>query len=176
VPPLAGWEFVMRHALTLLAPLALVLVAVTPVNAAPPTFEPQEPLTADFAAGEVCDFNVRVETLAISSKSITFDRHDEAFRQILSGRIVLRIANAETGASVDRNSSGPGKVSINDAGHIVLRFGGSSVLPFFDGDVTGRGLFDVKGGGAEFEIGDDGFFFIRAVFPAHVEDLCATLT
>jgi excinuclease ABC subunit B len=28
----------------------------------------------------------------------------------------------------------------------------------------------------EFEIGDDGFFFVHVVFPAHVEDLCATLS
>ena len=32
------------------------------------------------------------------------------------------------------------------------------------------------GGNAETEIGDDGFFFVRVDFPAHVEDLCATLS
>jgi hypothetical protein len=76
---------------------------------------------------------------------------------------------------VFRNSSGPGKISVNEAGHVVISFGGGSVLPFFDGDVTGRGLLFIKGGGAWGELDDDGVFFVRFLFPPHVEDLCATL-
>ena len=165
----------MRRVLTMLVPFVLVLGIAAPVSAAPPTKEPQEPFSSDFLPGETCDFAVRIETTAISAKTTTFNRKDGQFRQNLTGKITERITNLETGASVDRNSSGPGKVSINAAGHIVLRFGGASVLTFFDGDVTGRGVLYVKGGGAEFEIGDDGFFFVRVQLPADVEDLCATL-
>lgn len=165
----------MRRFLTLLAPIVLVLVLASPVSAAPPTKEPQQAFSVDFAPGEVCAFAVRQETTEISAKTITFDRHDGAFRQALSGRIVERITNLETGASVIRKSSGPAKVSINAAGHLEIKFGGSSVVPFFEGDVTGATLLYITGGGATAEVGDDGFFFIRVDLPAHVEDLCATL-
>ncbi len=157
-----------------LASLALLAVLAAPVAAAPPTKEPSPIDPVEFLPGEVCDFAVRLEN-AGNPKAITFDRRDGQFKQNLSGRIVTTVINLDTGASVTRNSSGPGKISVNAAGHIVIRFGGASVLTFFDGDVTGRGLLYLKGGGAEFEIGDDGFFYIRAEFPKHVEDLCATL-
>lgn len=166
----------MVRRLALLAPLVMLVATVGPVSAAPPTHEPNEPFLAEYAAGEVCDFPLRLESTEINAKVITFDRRDGAFRQNLNGRIVQRATNLDTGVSVIRKSSGPGKVSINDAGHMVLRFGGSSLLTFFDGDVTGSGLLYLTGGGAEFEIGDDGFFYVRAVFPAHVEDVCAILS
>ena len=157
-----------------LCSLALIAALAAPVAAAPPTKEPIPTDTQEFAAGEVCDFAVRLEN-AGNPKAITFDRKDGEFKQNLSGRIVATVTNIDSGANVTRNSSGPGKVSVNAAGHTVLRFGGASVFVLFDGDVTGRGLIWMKGGGAEFEIGDDGFFYVRADFPKHVEDLCTTL-
>ena len=159
----------MRRALTLVFASLLVLLVAAPVSAAKPTKEPQGPVLNEFAAGEVCDFPVRVESLETKAKAITFDRRDGALKVNLSGSL-------DTGASVVRQSSGPAKVFLNDAGHIVLRYGGASVLPFFDGDVIGRGLLYFRGGGGETEIGDDGFFFVRVAFPPHVEDLCATLS
>jgi len=168
-------ECPVRRALTFIAALVLMSAAASPAAAAPPTREDQEPFSFDYAAGEVCDFDLRVESVIINARTITFARHDGAFRQLASGHIVERVTNLDTTASLTLNSSGPAKVTINAAGHVVLSFGGASVLPFFDGDVTGRGLL-LKGGGAEFEIGDDGFFFVRADMPAHVVDLCAALS
>jgi hypothetical protein len=166
----------MRRDLALFAAALLVLLLAAPASAAPPTKEPQSPVVNEFAPGDVCDFAVRQESLVSKAKTITFDRRDGAFGQNLSGAIIERVTNLDTGASIVLQSSGPAKVFVNDAGHIVLRYGGASVLPFFDGDVIGRGLLYFKGGGAETEIGDDGFFFVRVDFPAHVEDLCATLS
>jgi len=166
----------MRRALTLIPAVLLVLMAAGPVSATPPTKEPEPPVSDEFAAGDVCDFAIRVESLESKAKTILFDRRDGALKVNLSGSLVEQITNLDTGASVIRQSSGPAKVSLNDAGHVVFKYGGASVLPFFDGDVTGRGLLYFKGGGAETEIGDDGFFFVRVEFPAHVEDLCATLS
>ena len=122
----------MRRALTMLAPFVLVLSVASPVSAAPPTKEPQEAFSSDFAPGETCDFAVRVATTAIKAKTTTFNRKDGQFKQNLTGKITEPITNLETGASVVRNSSGPGKVSIYAARHLVLRFGGASVLTFFD--------------------------------------------
>ena len=166
----------MRRALTLIPAALLVLAVASPASAAPPVKEPQGPILNEFAAGDVCDFPVRVESLQSKAKSITFDRRDGALKVNLSGALIERVTNLDTGASVIRQSSGPAKVSVNDAGHVVLTYGGASVLTFFDGDVIGRRLLYFKGGGAETEIGDDGFFFVRVAFPPHVEDLCATLS
>ena len=113
----------MRRALALVTSFLLLLLAAAPASAAPPTREPFAPLVAEYPAGEVCDFDLLVESTELKAKAITFDRRDGAFRQNLTGRIVQRATNLETGASVTRNSSGPGKVSINDAGHVVIGFG-----------------------------------------------------
>lgn len=116
-----------------------------------------------------------MESLAIKAKDITFDRRNCVVRQIATGQIVERITNVDTGASVERSSSGPGRITVADDGHVTIQFGGASVLAFFDGDVTGRGLLYVKGGSAVFVTDTDGFFYVEAQLPAHVEDLCATL-
>lgn len=166
----------MRPALALISALFLALLAAAPVSAAPPSKEPQGSDPVEFAPGEVCDFGLRQEIVATKAKTITFDRRDGAFEQNLSGLIVEKVTNLDTGASLVLQSSGPAKVFLNDVGHLVIRYGGASVLPFFDGDVTGRGLFSFVGGGAETELGDDFFFFIRVDFPPHVVDLCAALS
>ena len=165
----------MRPALTLLAPLVLVLATAAPANAAPPTREPFQPLFIEFAAGEVCDYPVRIESTELKAKSITFDRRDGVFGQNLTGRIVLTVTNLANGASASFNASGPGKASVNEAGHFVVRSGGSTLAWFFDGDVTGRGLLYFTGGGAEVEFDDAGTFFVRVDLPAHVVDVCAAL-
>lgn len=165
-----------RRIASLVAPFALVLATASPASAAPPSHEPSEPIVQEFAAGEVCDFPVRVESTEIKAKVTTFDRRDGAFVQNMTGTVVQKATNLESGAWVIRKSSGPGRLTINDAGHVVIRFGGSSLLTFFEGDVTGPALLYLTGGGAEFEIGDDGFFYVRVDLPAHVEDVCATLS
>ncbi len=156
---------------------ALILIAAVaaPVSANPPTKEPTPNGASDFDAGVVCDFPVRLDYPVFKAKLITFDRKDGQFRQNLSGHAVATVTNLATGASATRNSSGPGKVAINAAGHAVISINGGSVLAFFDGDAIGRGLLYLKGGGGELEIGDDGFYFVRVDLPQHVEDLCATL-
>src|SRR5262249_60567131 len=125
----------MRPALALISALLLAALAAAPVSAKPPTKEPQGPVFAEFAAGEVCDFNLREESLDSRAKTITFDRRDGAFKQNLSGRLVERLTNLDTGASIVRNSSGPAKVFVNDVGHFVIKYGGSSVPPILDGRV-----------------------------------------
>ena len=126
--------------LRLLLPVVLLLGLAVPVSAAPPQREPFEATNSEFGSEEVCDFPVRVETIVMDAKTITFDRRDGLFRQVVNGRIVTRVTNLETGASMTLNSSGPGVVTQNAAGHTVYAYGGSSVLTFFEGDVTGRGL------------------------------------
>jgi hypothetical protein len=161
--------------ITLASLSALLLAAALagPAAAAKPIKEPTPLDPSEIPAGVTCDFAVRIESVG-KPKSITFDRRDGALRVNSSGRIVSTITNVDTGASVTRDSSGPGRVSRNAAGHIVLRYGGATVFPLFDGDVTGRGLILFKGG-TEFELGDDEFTVIRADLPVNVEDLCQTL-
>src|SRR4051794_9141549 len=102
----------MRRALTLIPAALLVLMVAAPVSAKPPTNEPQGPVFDEFAAGDVCDFALRVESLESRAKSITFDRHDGALKVNLSGSLVEQVTDLDTGASVIRQSSGPAKVSL----------------------------------------------------------------
>jgi len=164
----------VRRAIVVASLLALLAISAGPAAAGKPIKEnlPQSPQV--YEAGVACDFAVELDPIAANVKAITFDRPVGKAFQLLSGRLVYRITNLETGASVVRQSSGPGKVSINAAGHTVLSLGGSSVFAFFDGDVTGRGLLRMTGK-AKIEIGDDRFSFVRVDLPNKVEDLCQTL-
>ena len=150
-----------------LASLGLLAVLAAPVAAAPPTKEPSPIDPVEFLQARSVTSPSGSRTPATRRRSRSPDGTASSSRTSAAGS--SRPSPTWTRASVTRNSSGPGKLSVNAAGHLVIRFGGASVLPFFDGDVTGRGLLYLKGGGAEFEIGDDGFFYIRAEFPKHVE-------
>jgi hypothetical protein len=164
----------MRRLVVALTVLGACLLIASPVAARPPTKEQNDHPDQSFAAMEVCDFPVLLVYDAYD-KSITFDRRDGRVRQNLSGRLLVTITNLSTGASTERKISGPGQVTITDAGHVVFSSGGSSLLWTFDGDVTGRGLSYVIGP-LEAETDENGFFLVRVDLPPHVEDLCQTLS
>ena len=164
----------MRRLAVALALLGASALVASPVAARPPTKEPLDLPAASFAAMEVCDFPVLLEYDS-KSKTITFDRRDGRFRQNISGRLRVTISNLSSGASTERKISGPGRVTITDAGHVVLSSGGSSLVWTFDADVTGRGLFYTTGP-LELETDENGFFLVRVDLPPHVEDVCQTLS
>ena len=165
----------MRRLAVALALLGASLLVAPPVAAGPPTKEPNDHPDQSFAAMEVCDFPVLLEYHDAKDKSITFDRRDGRFQQNISGRLLVTITNLSTGASTERKISGPGHVTITDAGHVVFNGGGSSLVWTFDADVTGRGLWYVTGP-LEAETDENGLFLIRVDLPPHVEDLCQTLS
>ena len=165
----------MRRFAVVLALLGASLLVAPPVAAGPPTKEPNDHPDQSFAAMEVCDFPVLLEYHDSKDKTITFDRRDGRFQQNISGRLRVTVTNLSTGASTERKISGPGHVTITDAGHVVFNGGGSSLVWTFDADVTGRGLWYVTGPLA-FETDENGFFLIRVDLPPHVEDLCQTLS
>ena len=113
---------------------------------------------------EVCPFPIFIETLAAKEFSKTHENGVE----IITGRLVVRITNTETGESQVYNISGP--VHITRDGPIETDiFGGRSLLldPSFGVLVTsGRvvGTFNTDTG--EFRI---------VSRRGHVEDVCATL-
>ena len=108
----------------------LLLVLAVPVSAAKPDKQ-YLPGGAVFDAGVVCPFAISLENDRSKLKSIVFNRRDGRYRENQSGQLFIRVTNLETGQSVVRQSSGPAKFSVNDAGHLVITLGGSSLFPFY---------------------------------------------
>ncbi|MFL5777550.1 MAG: hypothetical protein ACJ761_01285 [Chloroflexota bacterium] len=164
----------MRRLGLCLAIIGWLFATVSPALAAKPEKAARSADSATFAAGDVCDFPLRLDYPDARLHAIVFDRRDGAFRENVGGRLVARATNLSTGASVTRNSSGPARLWVASDGQLVVRYGGSSLFPFFDGDAGGPGVLYTTGP-LVLHIGDDGFI-ASVKLPNNVEDVCATLS
>ena len=87
----------------------LLLLSAAPVSARPPDREPVPDARDEYAAGVVCAFPTLIETTANKEKATTFyDREGNVVRQLVTGKLRMRITNTATGESIDVNVSGPG--------------------------------------------------------------------
>jgi hypothetical protein len=92
-------------------------------------------LPATFAAGVACDFQVTVSEVVNNEYSRTFPSGS----MLITGRLVVRVTNDETGESVVRNVSGPGLVTTGPNSEEVLILRGPTLFPVFEGeDATGQ--------------------------------------
>jgi hypothetical protein len=98
-----------------------------------------------FPAGTACDFDVTLSEVANNEFTRTFPNGNT----LITGRLVVRITNDETGASVIRNVSGPALTTTGSNGEQVFALKGASLSPVFEGnDATGQvgsGLFVFHG-------------------------------
>lgn len=98
-----------------------------------------------FPAGTACDFDVTLSEVANNEFAQTFPNGNT----LITGRLVIRIANDETGESVVRNVSGPALITTGSNGEQVFALSGASLSPVFEGnDATGQvgsGLFVFHG-------------------------------
>jgi hypothetical protein len=112
----------------------------------------------------VCQFPVLVETLAIKEYSKTHKNGVE----IITGRLVVRVTNTETGESKVYNISGPGEITRDGALETDVFLGRALLFdPSFGMLVTSGRVV------ATFNT-DTGEFTIISQ-RGHVEDVCATL-
>ena len=120
-------------------------------------------LPQTFEAGVLCDFEVTISEVENMEYSRTFPNGNT----LVTGRLVLRVTNDDTGQSAVRNVSGPGVF-----GPETAALTGDSLVWLFEGvDGTGelgKGVFVTNG-----PVLFDGPLLVQA--PKSVENLCETL-
>ncbi len=126
----------MQHLIALARRLALtggmaaaLLVITAPATlAGKPVTEPQEyPDQITFEPGETCDFAIVVDFLANKEQVKTFTSNGWD-RSFISGRLVVRLTNPESGASRVFNISGPGPTVLHDDGSYTIYYDGNSII------------------------------------------------
>jgi hypothetical protein len=120
----------MRRVGTLVILSSLMLVAsAAPAVAAQPTREfLPAPEFIEFAAGELCDFPVRIDVLVNKEYGTTFfDASGQPTHTIVTGRLVLQLVNVDTSESVVVNASGPGLV-VYEGDNIRVTLRGRSLI------------------------------------------------
>ena len=160
-------------AATILA-MALLAMSAGGVAAGKPDKEPLDAPPLEFAAGDVCDFPLLIETTANKEQLKTFyDRDGNAVRQILTGKLRTLVTNLTTMETFAANTSGPGKFIPNAARTLTVIGGGPWLTYLFPSDVTGAALWLTKGRiRLEF---DADFNVYEAALPHNATDVCELL-
>lgn len=143
-------------------------------GAAGPIREPGQPTSGVAPAGAVCSFALDVETIENGVTVKTYLDPDGNITRIKSeGRLVIRLTNLDSGASIDVNASGPGTLTINLDGSLDAVGGGLGLLLLTPGDAGGPGAF-LSSGRIHLVIGPTGITTFEST--GLVRDLCAELS
>jgi hypothetical protein len=138
-----------RLAALLLSTFAVALAAAGRTSAADGSYGPWEAtsqgsITAP--AGYVCRFTVTAEPV---SEDLRIRYHYDAAGNIdgyqVTGQLIGRITNADTGASVVRNLSGPGTVTFNPDGSYDAVVSGDFLVFFLARDTPSNALLLFSG-------------------------------
>jgi hypothetical protein len=166
-----------RLAAISLSTVAFALAGASATSAADGSYGPwqptyQGPITAP--AGTVCSFTVTAEPVR---EDLRIRYHYDAAGNVdgyeASGQLIARVTNAETGASVVRNLSGPGTVTFSPDGSYDASVAGNFLVFFLAQDnpsnelllLSGRTVLHGDANGVKTLVSHDG----------QVENLCATL-
>ena len=156
-----------------LATLTLA-VAIAPVAAAGPEKVPNGASTVVFEAGVVCPFEVVWDIPAVGSTLIfpVKANGDQLIRQI--GAMIIKVSNAETGASVDLRGGVKLDLVFHADGSIDVNISGSVVAGYFPADIGGPSLWFYRGHLHDVVTAD--FTVLGHSFSGHATDLCAALS
>jgi len=125
---------------------AVTLASAGVATADGPIIEPGPSTTVQFAAGEVCEFPVGVDTIVNRSlQKVFLAPSGEPERIILTGRVILRLTNLEAGTSIDVNASGPALLIPHEDGSISLVGHGRGVQWFTPANEEGPALLVILG-------------------------------
>jgi hypothetical protein len=118
----------------------------------------------DFTIQGSCAFDVDLQVLVNKEFITTFSDG----RQLITGRLVVRLTNVETGKSIDLNISGPVFITPHEDGSVTFELSGRSLvfLP---------GLLELTSGSAVLEIDPAGNVVSYTKTSAAAVDLCAVL-
>lgn len=170
----------MRRLLALVA-LALLAVMAAPsvarADPPPPTVEELPEFNVKFAAGEVCDFELRFRSVQNDIVRKTFyDANGDPKRAVEKGTFIVKAKNLETGDSLVRNASGPVFIWFNPDGSAHVSAPRRQILLLFEADEDGPGLFFIRGPyDNTWDITADGIFHNLDI-NGIVTDLCAELS
>jgi hypothetical protein len=108
--------------------LALVLQS-SPAQAAGPTRVALDNQPISFAAGAACPFPV-VLTPTVSDEVLKLwtDADGNPVRALITGNLVVRTTNLDTGASITQDASGPVDVRYNPDGSQDVTFTGRNIM------------------------------------------------
>ena len=152
----------------------LVLIPGTSAQARKPVRQPVPDFNATVPAGVLCPFKIVVKTLVNREKQLTYlDEQGNPVRATITGRLVARIKNGDTGASVVRNISGPVFLTFHADGSLTIKLTGISNIALFPDDPGGPALL-ITHGLTVLQINSDGDITDFST-SGRVEDLCQTL-
>ena len=166
-----------RFALLAVSVLALAFAAATATAAADGSYGPWEPITQrpiTAPAGVVCPFTVTAEPVAQKLKiRYHYDDAGNVDGYQVTGPLTANITNEETGASVQRNLSGLGTVTLYPDGSYDATIQGGLLVFFLAGDTPANELLFVSGN-TVLHGAPSGAKLLVSV-SGSTEDLCQTL-
>jgi len=168
----------MRAFGTAVTGLALVLALSSPAAANPAVTRGERSPLAEtdrsYAAGEVCGFPMTV-TFPVQQEFITnlFDENGTLVGATITGKLVARVTNTASGASVDRTLTGLGTLTFGADGSETIDVGGTIGIAFRGTDSPAN-EFDIVTGSSVLRIAADGTRTLLSSDGA-IEDLCLTL-
>lgn len=166
----------VRHALTLAAALAILVIGGTPAMAAGPVRVPSPSAPGDLEG--ICDFVVHAEFPVNDQYAIaTTDADGNPTRVLVTGALVAELTNMDTGGSITLNISGPADITFGDDGSTTLVATGSWAL-FFFADQLGPGsdaMFVHTRGRTVIRTESDGFHQTILSQTGTQRDLCEVL-
>lgn len=146
--------------------VTIVFLGANEAVAKAPIREPDTPLDATFAAGEVCSFPVHLESIEDQGTITTFpDGHI-----LVTGRFVVRVTDLLTGKSIDVNASGPFELRFQADGTTSFDTHGPFLWILSTQDVGGPGL--VYTSGHVTAIADQDFFLVTFHVTGTSLDIC----
>jgi hypothetical protein len=152
---------------------ALALGQVPAAAAAPI----REPLVLDpIEIAGVCGFPVLAEALINQEFITTFtDAEGNITKQLITGRLVTRLTNLDTGQSVVVNTSGPGMITF-EGDTVILHAHGPGFTFFFPGQLApgDPGLLEITKGNYTLTIAPDGTETLSEI-KGNVTDVCELL-
>jgi hypothetical protein len=165
-----------RISALILAATSVLILGGAPALAAPPLHEPLDLPPLEFAAGDICDFPILLETTGGNIRQTTFAAtKDGSVRVLQRGFAMSEVTNLASGESLTFGGGSRITIMFRADGSVEAWGSGKLFAFYFAGDVgdLGPGVHSVTGRVTE-RYGTDGSL-TDATFSGRAENLCDVL-